>query len=90
MAEVVKADGGGEGGVLEGGVVAATTDVVAVSGDAPNLYGWSGWSVGERSLTLKSVERIAEKLKVDPVSLLSPGAPASAAQTTGVPCLSQR
>ncbi len=32
-----------------------------------------GLERGERNLTLKSVERIAEKLKVDPTSLLKPG-----------------
>ena len=32
-----------------------------------------GLERGERNVTLKSVERIAEKLKVDPTSLLKPG-----------------
>lgn len=38
-----------------------------------------GLERGERNLTLKSGERIAEKLKVDPISLLRRGALASAA-----------
>jgi len=32
-----------------------------------------GLERGERNLTLKAVERIAEKLEVDPISLLRPG-----------------